>query len=566
MNGFVRSAVKAKSNYLPPFSPRYRGRIFRACMSAYLKKESVILKLMLLNLGGTTMSIVPLNRVMVGIFCCRKKGVIAMIYPNVEKLKEDIKGYKVHPVFYELMSDSFTPVHVFKALQRGEENAFILESVNNGAQWEKYSFIGINPVMEVIINKGTAKVIGEGKEETEKITEPVSFLSGILENYTSPKLKNAPNLTGGFVGYFGYDTVRYTETKLVNVPEDDTKMPDCHLFLYDELVAYDHLNSKVILIKNIRSDGDIDKQYAEAQKRFLKLEDKINSYFERPHSPGAEQEFTVNSNVTKEEFVENVEKAKEYILNGDIFQIVLSQRFEIENPPESFNVYRMLRANNPSPYLYYFKSRDYRIAGSSPEMLVSVKNGVVKTKPIAGTMPRGKTEEEDEALEKTLNGDEKERAEHTMLVDLGRNDVGKVSKFGTVEVTSFMKTEKYSKVMHLVSDVRGELRDDKTALDALMSVLPAGTLSGAPKVRAMELIDELENKRRGLYGGTIGYIGFDGNINTCIAIRTVLFRNKKAYIQAGAGIVHDSVPEKEYQETKNKALAMINAIKEASAL
>lgn len=489
-----------------------------------------------------------------------------MIYPKIEQLKKDIKGYKVHPVFYEFMSDSFTPIHIFKALQRGEENAFILESVNNGTQWGKYSFIGINPLMEVIIDKGSAKIIQGENTETKKINNPVDILENILKDYTSPQIKNAPNLTGGFVGYFGYDTIRYTETKLTNIPEDDTKMPDCHLFLYDELIACDHLNSKVILIKNIRADGNIEQQYVDAQKRFEKLADKINSYFERPHSLGKTKDFKVNSNISPEKFMQNVETAKEHIVNGDIFQIVLSQRFEIENPPESFNVYRMLRATNPSPYLYYFKSHDYKIVGSSPEMLVNVKNGIVKAKPIAGTVPRGKTEQEDTALEKELNSDPKERAEHTMLVDLGRNDVGKVSKFGTVEVTNFMKTEKYSKVMHLVSDVKGELREDKTALDALMAVLPAGTLSGAPKVRAMELIDELENKRRGLYGGTIGYIAFDGSIDTCIAIRTVLFKNNSAYVQAGAGIVHDSVPEKEYQETKNKALAMINAVKEASTL
>lgn len=489
-----------------------------------------------------------------------------MIYPSIEQVRRDIKGYKVHPLFYEIMSDSFTPVHIFKALQRGEENAFILESVSNGTQWEKYSFIGIDPIMEVIIDRGTAKIIKNNETLTEEIDDPVSFLRRIMEDYTAPKLPDTPNLTGGFVGYFGYDTVRYIEKKLTSPPEDDTQMPDCHLFLYDELVAYDHLNSKVILIKNIRADGDIDKQYADAQKCFARLEDKINTYFERPHASGMKKDFIVNSNVTKEEFIQNVENAKEHIINGDIFQIVLSQRFEIENPPESFNVYRMLRATNPSPYLYYFKSRDYNIAGSSPEKLVSVKDVTVTTKPIAGTMPRGKNAEEDAVLEKTLNADPKERAEHTMLVDLGRNDVGKVSEFGTVKVINYMKTEKYSKVMHLVSDVTGKLSSNKTALDALMSVLPAGTLSGAPKVRAMELIDELENKRRGLYGGTIGYIGFDGNIDTCIAIRTVLFKNNKAYVQAGAGIVYDSVPEKEYQETKNKALAMINAVKEASAL
>lgn len=489
-----------------------------------------------------------------------------MIYPSIEEVRKNINGYKVHPVFYEVMCDAFTPIHIFRALQQGEENAFMLESVNNGNQWGKYSFIGIDPIMEIIIDKGNATVKENGKTQTQKIDNPVDFLGNILKEYSSPTLKNAPILTGGFVGYFGYDTVRYIEKKLTNVPDDDTNMPDCHLFLYDELVAYDHLNSKAILIKNVRADEDIEKQYEAIEKRFKEIEAKANDYFATPHQMNDVKDFKINSNVTKEEFMQKVEKAKEHIDNGDIFQIVLSQRFEIDNPPDSFNVYRMLRATNPSPYLYYFKTPEYCIAGSSPEKLVSVKDRIITTKPIAGTMPRGKSDDEDNALEKALYSDPKERAEHTMLVDLGRNDVGKVSKFGTVNVSSFMKTEKYSKVMHLVSNVKGELRDDKTALDALMSVLPAGTLSGAPKVRAMELIDELENKRRGLYGGTIGYIGFDGNIDTCIAIRTVLFRNNKAYVQAGAGIVHDSVPEKEYQETKNKALAMINAVKEASAL
>ncbi|MGN0621008.1 MAG: anthranilate synthase component I [Porcipelethomonas sp.] len=489
-----------------------------------------------------------------------------MIYPSADEIRKKAGQFKIHPVFMEIRPDSFTPVHIFKALKRGEENAFMLESVSNENQWDRYSFIGINPKMEIRIDKGIAEVTKKNNKTRSEISSPVDFIENIMKDYTSPKIEGMPKFTGGFVGYFGYDTVRYTEKKLVNVPEDDTKMPDCHLFLYDELVAYDHLQSKVVIILNIDLDGDIDAQYKAAEERFAKIEDKINSYFERPHSTGKYTDYEVKSNVTKEEFINNVNIAKKHIVDGDIFQIVLSQRFEIDNPPDSFNVYRMLRATNPSPYLYYFTSRDYQIAGASPEMLVSVMNGIVKTKPIAGTVPRGKTPKEDAVLEKKLNADPKERAEHTMLVDLGRNDVGKVSKFGTVEVESFMKTEKYSKVMHLVSDVKGELRDDKTALDALMAVLPAGTLSGAPKVRAMELIDELENKRRGLYGGTVGYIGFDGNIDTCIAIRTVLFKNSKAYVQAGAGIVHDSIPEKEYEETRNKSLAMINAIREASKL
>ena len=274
-------------------------------------------------------------------------------------------------------------------------------------------------------------------------------------------------------------------------------------------------------------------------------------------------ESVVRSNLTKEQYSQMVRDAKEYIKNGDIFQIVLSQRFEISNPPDSFSVYRKLRATNPSPYLYYFHTPDYDVAGASPEMLAKVTNGVIHNRPIAGTKPRGRTPEEDIANEKALAADPKERAEHTMLVDLGRNDVGKVSEFGSVEVTRYMVTERASKVMHLVSDVIGKLRQDQTALDALMAILPAGTLSGAPKVRAMELIDQFENRKRGLYGGTVGYLGFDGNINTCIAIRTVLFTNDKAYVQAGAGIVADSVPENEYYETVNKALAVINAIKEA---
>lgn len=260
-----------------------------------------------------------------------------------------------------------------------------------------------------------------------------------------------------------------------------------------------------------------------------------------------------------------VEEAKKHIVAGDIFQIVPSQRFEIENPPDAFSVYRQLRSSNPSPYLYYFKLKDYQIAGASPEMLINVTKGIVTTKPIAGTIPRGLTEEADRANEQALLHDPKERAEHTMLVDLGRNDVGKVSKFGTVEVTNFMQVERYSKVMHLVSDVKGILREDKTAVDALLAALPAGTLSGAPKVRAMELIDTLENKKRCLYGGTIGYLGFDGNIDTCIAIRTALFRNGKAYVQAGGGVVADSDPQKEYEETRNKANAVLRAMEEADA-
>lgn len=489
------------------------------------------------------------------------------MYPTIEEIKENFDGYRLVPVFYEILSDTVTPIKIYKALSENEENAFILESVDNKEKWGRYSFIGVNPKLEVKITNHMAEVISKDDTVNEIIDNPVQFLSKIMEEYKTPRLKNKPNLTGGLVGYFGYDTVRYMEKKLVNVPEDDLKMPDCDLFMYDELVAFDHLSNKIIVIINIDMQDDIERQYYDAEERAKNIIAKIENY-----SPKATEkelpntDYKVKSNVTKEEYMANVEKAKDYIVNGDIFQVVLSQRFEIDNPPESFDVYRMLRATNPSPYLYFFKNKKYEIAGASPEMLVNVTDRIVTTKPIAGTIGRGVTEEEDKAFERQLNSDPKERAEHTMLVDLGRNDVGKVSKFGSVEVTSFMQTERYSKVMHLVSDVQGTLRDDKNAIDALLAVLPAGTLSGAPKVRAMEIIDEMENKKRGLYGGTVGYLGFDGNIDTCIAIRTVLFRNNKAYVQAGAGIVADSVPEKEFVETQNKALAVINAIREAGTL
>lgn len=489
------------------------------------------------------------------------------MYPTIEEIKENFDGYRLVPVFYEILSDTVTPIRIYKALSENEENAFILESVDNKEKWGRYSFIGVNPKLEVKITNHMAEVISKDDTVNEIIDNPVQFLSKIMEEYKTPRLKNKPNLTGGLVGYFGYDTVRYMEKKLVNIPEDDLKMPDCNLFMYDELVAFDHLSNKIIVIINIDMQDDIERQYYDAEEKAKNIIAKIENYSTKATEKELpDTDYKVKSNVTKEEYMANVEKAKDYIVNGDIFQVVLSQRFEIDNPPESFDVYRMLRATNPSPYLYFFKNKKYEIAGASPEMLVNVTDRIVTTKPIAGTIGRGVTEEEDKAFERQLNSDPKERAEHTMLVDLGRNDVGKVSKFGSVEVTSFMQTERYSKVMHLVSDVQGTLRDDKNAIDALLAVLPAGTLSGAPKVRAMEIIDEMENKKRGLYGGTVGYLGFDGNIDTCIAIRTVLFRNNKAYVQAGAGIVADSVPEKEFVETQNKALAVINAIREAGTL
>ena len=485
-----------------------------------------------------------------------------MLYPTLNEVEELLKDYQMVPVFYEVLADYMTPIRMFQALRKEGTPCFMLESVENKDQWGRYSFIGINPRSEIKISGKELEVNGvKQKEEFQ-----MRYLSDLIEKYKSPVMEDYPKLTGGLIGYFGYDMIRQVEKKLTNVPEDDLNMPECHLCMYDEIIAFDHLANKAVIIQNIHKGDNIKQKYEE-------LEDKaelILHKMERPVSLSKDR-FTpakakVVSNLTKEQYEANVKKAKEYIKNGDIFQVVLSQRFEIDTDVDPFDVYRCLRTSNPSPYLYFFDFSDYQVVGASPEKLVSVLNGIVATKPIAGTVPRGKTKEEDDMLVRQLVNDPKERAEHTMLVDLGRNDVGKVSKFGTVEVKNFMTVEKYSKVTHLVSDVQGELRDDENQINALMSVLPAGTLSGAPKVRAMEIIDELENKKRGVYGGTVGYLGFDGNIDTCIAIRTVVFKDGKGYVQAGAGIVNDSVPEKEFMETKNKALAVVNAVKEAAKL
>lgn len=485
-----------------------------------------------------------------------------MLYPTLNEVEELLKEYQMVPVFYEVLADYMTPIRMFQALRKEGTPCFMLESVENKDQWGRYSFIGINPKSEIKISGKELEVDGVKQEEEFKM----SYLSDLIEKYKSLVMEDYPKLTGGLIGYFGYDMIRQVEKKLTNVPEDDLEMPECHLCMYDEIIAFDHLANKAVIIQNIHKGDNIKQKYEELEDKaeliLHKMERSVSLSKDRFTPAKAE----VTSNLTKEQYEANVKKAKEYIKNGDIFQVVLSQRFEVETDVDPFDVYRCLRTSNPSPYLYFFDFIDYQVVVASPEKLVSVLNGIVATKPIAGTVPRGKTKEEDDMLVRQLVNDPKERAEHTMLVDLGRNDVGKVSKFGTVEVKNFMTVEKYSKVTHLVSDVQGELRDDENPINALMSVLPAGTLSGAPKVRAMEIIDELENKKRGVYGGTVGYLGFDGNIDTCIAIRTVVFKDGKGYVQAGAGIVNDSVPEKEFMETKNKALAVVNAVKEAARL
>lgn len=488
-----------------------------------------------------------------------------MLYPPLQTVQSLLQTYRTVPVFSGKLMDCRTPVGIFAALKESSEDCFLLESAEQSKRWGRYSFLGVNPKEEIVIRSGAASRRSNGRESEVKIGDPAEFLTACLAEYRSPRFPGYPRFTGGFAGYFGYDLLRYREKKLDHPPRDDLGMPDCVLHRYDEVVAFDHLSGKVYVILHIDGKSDAARQYEACEARARELFRQMEA--EVPQSgwkSGAEP--VVRSNVTKEEFIERIERAKRYIRAGDIFQVVPSRRFEVENPPDAFAVYRMLRSSNPSPYLYYFQAPDYRIAGASPEMLVRVEDGTVINKPIAGTAPRGRDGAEDKALERALLADEKERAEHAMLVDLGRNDVGRVCRFGTVQVRDFMHVERASRVMHLVSEVRGELQNGKSAADALFSVLPAGTLSGAPKLRAMQIIDELETVKRGVYGGAIGYLGFDGNIDTCIAIRTALFRGGKAYVQAGMGVVADSDPEREYAESADKASAVLEAIREAAKL
>ncbi len=490
-----------------------------------------------------------------------------MLYPSIDDVRELLKTYRTVPVFCGTLTDCVTPVGIFSALRSTSADCFLMESVEQSERWGRYSFLGTNPKSEITIKDGKATVVSGGNSHTETLVDPASFLTDLLAEYRSPRFSGYPRFTGGLAGYFGYDMLRYLEPKLGLPPRDDLGMADCVLHLYDEVIAFDHLNGKTYVIQHIDGKSDPERQYRLCEERAEALLQKISHAAPKmSNEHGKEKEPVIHSNVTKEEFVLRIEKAKKHIRAGDIFQVVPSRRFEVENPPDPFAVYRMLRCSNPSPYLYYFQAPDYQIAGASPEMLVRVEDGIVTNKPIAGTSPRGRDEAEDKKLEQALLHDEKERAEHTMLVDLGRNDVGRVCECGTVEVHDFMHVERASKVMHLVSEVQGKLRSDKTAADALFSIMPAGTLSGAPKIRAMQIIDELETVKRGVYGGAIGYLGFDGNIDTCIAIRTALFRNGKAYVQAGMGIVADSDPEKEFNESADKAKAVLDAIREAAKL
>jgi anthranilate synthase component 1 len=481
--------------------------------------------------------------------------------------------YNVIPVVRRLLADTETPIRVFQHLSR-DKRAFLLESVEGGVKWARYSFIGTDPFLVLKLKKNLVTLEQNGKIESHHTTEPLQLLREKLRTYRSPSLSELPPFTGGAIGFFGYDLLQYYEQKLPPHSTDDLNMDDMQFMFCDKVIVFDHFKQQVLVIGNVHiadgaSDADIGTAYAETlnaiDDTIRRIQQPLPVQPSKGTPPQDPELGQISSNLTKQQFLDNVNLAKEYIRAGDIFQVVLSQRFHIETEVDPLHVYRVLRTMNPSPYMYVLKLDDEVVVGTSPELLVKVDNGKVETRPIAGTRPRGKTPEEDIELEKELLADEKERAEHVMLVDLGRNDLGRVSTFGTVKCDSYMDVERYSHVMHIVSNVTGQLRPDKDFYDAFLSCLPAGTVSGAPKLRAMEIIAELENEARGAYAGAIGYLGFSGNLNTCITIRTIIFKHGKAYVQAGAGIVWDSVPENEYEETVNKAKGMLKAIRSAEA-
>ncbi|UJF36362.1 anthranilate synthase component I [Paenibacillus hexagrammi] len=496
-----------------------------------------------------------------------------MYTPEIQEVIRLAKDYNLIPVVRNLLADTETPIRVFQHLY-AERRAFLLESVEGGVKWARYSFIGSDPFLMIRAKHGKTEV--ETARETIVSEErPVEILKAYLRSYSSPQIPDLPRFTGGAVGFFGYDLLQYYE-KLPAHQIDDLQMNDIQFMFCDQVIVFDHFKQQIKVIANVHvpnfaTDADIVEAYHATCAKIDATIEKIKrplSFDTMTHNPIKEEPELgeIRSNITKDKYIANVEKAKEYIRAGDIFQVVLSQRFEIETAVSPLQVYRVLRTMNPSPYMYVLKMDDEVIVGTSPELLVRVEEDKVETRPIAGTRPRGRTPEEDLALEKELLADEKERAEHLMLVDLGRNDLGRVSEFGTVKCDTFMDIERYSHVMHIVSNVSGKIAANKDFYDAFLSCMPAGTVSGAPKLRAMEIIAELEPESRGAYAGAIGYLGFSGNLDTCITIRTIIFKNGKAYVQAGAGIVWDSVPENEFDETVNKAKALLKAIRMAEAM
>lgn len=477
-----------------------------------------------------------------------------MIIPTYEQAKQYEKDYTYIPVCREILADDVTPILMLRKLAALDGQYFLLESVEGG-NLGRYSFLGYHPKLSVSCKNGVVKVKENGMVRILP-GKPKEALQSLLEQYRSPQIEGLPTFTGGLVGYFAYETIQYAEPKL-HIKQSDVN--DFELMMFDKLLAFDQVMHKLCIIVNART--------ADGEAGYNKAVEEIDAFIETlritepiPYEkPQKALEFTCN--LSKEEYCSMVEKTKHYIKEGDIFQSVISRRFEADYEGSLLNAYRVLRTTNPSPYMYYMQIKDMQIAGTSPETMVKLTNGRLMTFPVAGTRQRGKSIEEDQALEKELLADEKECAEHNMLVDLARNDLGRIAEYGTVKVADYMAIHRFSKVMHIASTVVGELAKGKTCADTIEALLPAGTLSGAPKFRACEIIDELEPEARGVYGGAIGYMDFSGNLDVCIAIRTAVKKGRKVYVQAGAGIVADSIPENEYQECANKAGAVIEAIR-----
>lgn len=502
-----------------------------------------------------------------------KEVRVFMFTPSLTEVQSLAKSYSLIPVRMTLLADQETPIRLYQKIRT--PHSFLLESVEGGSRWARYSFIGLNPFQTV---EATGNLIAVKKRNGEQFTlegNPVHYLREEMERYKSPKLSHFPRLSGGAVGFFGYNTLHYFE-QLPRHRQDSLELPDMRFLFADEIIAFDHLKQEIQLIVNLHVETDdtperISEKYAAVCSRLEELAVRVTA----PGQDGNQRlplgevparKIAVESNMSREAYEKMVEAAKSYIAAGDIFQVVLSQRFRAATEVDPFSVYRVLRTLNPSPYMYVLQYDQETIVGTSPELLVRVENGKVEMRPIAGTRKRGSSAEEDARLAEDLLNDPKERAEHYMLLDLGRNDVGRVSRYGSVQVEEALVIENYSHVMHMVSHVTGQLREDAHPFDALLSAFPAGTVSGAPKLRAMEIIAELEPDSRHLYAGAIGYLAFDGTMDTCITIRTLLFQGGYAYVQAGAGIVADSDPAAEYQESVNKAAAMLAALEKAEQL
>lgn len=496
------------------------------------------------------------------------------IYPTKEKVKEIAASgdYRRVPICTELLSDSYTPVEVMRILRKASRHCYLLESASQRKVWGRYSFLGYDPTMEITALDDTVNIretTEDGSEQKRiiKTKHPGNVLRDILAKYKTPVMEDMPTFTGGLVGYFSYDYIKYSEPKLKLSAADGGQSPagsdfrDMDLMLFDSVIAFDHYKQKLLLITGVMTD-DIDGAYEKSVGKLEKMAALIKNG-EKEYFPPLELKSEIRPHFSKEQYCTMVEKAKDYIKEGDIFQVVLSNPMRAEAAGSLFDTYRVLRTENPSPYMFYFSSDDIELSGASPETLVKLEAGKLSTFPLAGTRKRGATEEEDRALEEDLLNDEKELAEHNMLVDLGRNDIGKISEIGSVNVEEYMSIERFSHVMHIGSTVTGKLRSDKDAVDAVDAILPAGTLSGAPKFRACQIIEELEGDKRGVYGGAVGYLDFTGNLDTCIAIRLVYKKNGRICIRSGAGIVADSVPVNEFNECINKAKAVVSAIETA---